>query len=177
MTMTITPATADRWADLTELFGRGVVRRCACMWFRQEPALTKAGWSTGGNMAALGELVRAGREPGPREDFLPRLEVSRHLKPVPGEGIWSVLCFWIKPGYRRRGLAAMLLDAAVEYAREHGATAVEGAPVDPGAGRVDTGSAYTGVVAMFEAAGFTEIDRRGPRPIYRRTFDAGGPPG
>ncbi len=191
-TVTITPVTADRWPDLAELFGRGVVRQCACMWFRQTPAETKAGWDNGGNTAALHELVRAGREPGllayvdgsavgwvsvgPREDFLPRLERSRQLKPAPGEGVWSVLCFWVKPGHRRAGLAAQLLDAAVAYARERGARAVEGVPVDPGAGRVDTGSAYTGVVGMFQAAGFTEIDRRGSRPIYRRTFpDSNGP--
>lgn len=191
MTVTIVPATADRWADLADLFGRGVVRQCGCMWFRQEPAATKAGWSDGGNLAALCELVTAGREPGllayaggravgwvsvgPREDFLPRLERSRHLKPAPGDGVWSVLCFWIRPGHRRQGLAALLLAAAVDHARRHGARAVEGAPVEPGGGRVATGSAYTGVVGMFQAAGFTEIDRRGPRPIYRLTFTDGPP--
>jgi hypothetical protein len=43
MTVIIAPATADRWADLADLFGRGLVRQCACMWFRQAPAVTKAG--------------------------------------------------------------------------------------------------------------------------------------
>jgi hypothetical protein len=62
--MTVMPATAPQWADLADLFGRGVVRPCGCMWFRQEPAQTKAGWSAGGNLDALRELVCAGRGPG-----------------------------------------------------------------------------------------------------------------
>jgi hypothetical protein len=43
MTVTIAPATADRWADLAELFGRGVVRQCACMWFRWGLTFADAG--------------------------------------------------------------------------------------------------------------------------------------
>jgi GNAT superfamily N-acetyltransferase len=186
MTVRIVPATAARWDGLADLFARGVVKNCGCMWFRQSPAETKAGWDDGGNMAALEEIVCAGREPGllaydgevavgwvsvgPREDFLSRLTVSRDLKPAPGEGVWSVLCFWVRSSHRRRGLAGELLDAAVGYAREHGAAAVEGVPVEPG-GRISSGSVYTGTTTMFAAAGFTEIDRRGNRPIYRLTFE------
>jgi GNAT superfamily N-acetyltransferase len=187
MTVRIVPATAQRWDDLAALFGRGVVKNCGCMWFRQSPAATKAGWDNGGNLAELCELVHGGREPGllaydgdtavgwvsvgPREDFLPRLTVSRDLKPAPGEGVWSVLCFWVKAGHRRQGLAGELLRAAVGYAREHGAAAVEGAPVEPG-GRISSNSVYTGTTTMFAAAGFAEIARRGKRPIYRLTFES-----
>jgi hypothetical protein len=32
--------------------------------------------------------------------------------------------------------------------------------------------AYVGVTSMFAKLGFTEIDRRGVRPLYRLTFDA-----
>jgi GNAT superfamily N-acetyltransferase len=185
MTVRIVPATAARWDDLAALFGRGVVKNCGCMWFRKSAADVKAGWDNGGNLAELGEIVCAGREPGllaydgdtavgwvsvaPRDEFEVRLNATRVLKPAPGEGVWSVLCFWIKPSHRRQGLAGDLLDAAVAYARDHGAAAVEGAPVEP-AGRISSNSVYTGTSTMFAAAGFTEIDRRSKRPIYRLTF-------
>jgi hypothetical protein len=32
-------------------------------------------------------------------------------------------------------------------------------------------SVYVGVSSMFQAAGFTEIDRRGIHPVYRLTLD------
>lgn len=182
------PVTASRWPDLTWLFARGDVKGCFCMYFRLGRREFQQGWGAG-NEAALREIVGAGQQVGligyqdgepvgwvsiaPREAFLPRLERSRYLKPVPGDGVWSVLCFFVKPGHRRQGMAAQLLAAAVEHARERGAAAVEGAPVEPGAGRVANNSAYTGVAGMFQAAGFTEIDRRGGRPIYRLTFDRG----
>jgi ribosomal protein S18 acetylase RimI-like enzyme len=187
MAVRIVPATAQRWDDLAALFGRGVVKNCGCMWFRKPYAEVRGGWDDGGNVAELKEIVCAGREPGllaydgdtaigwvsvaPRAEFEARLRTSRAVKLVPGDGVWSVLCFWVKPGHRGRGLAGDLLEAAVEYAREHGAAAVEGAPVDPSTGRVQSGVIYTGVVGMFQAAGFAEIGRRGTRAIYRLTFD------
>jgi ribosomal protein S18 acetylase RimI-like enzyme len=181
MSWEIAPVTAERWDDLAGLFA---AKPCFCMLFRRAPGDCDGG--AGGNKAAMREIVMAGKQPGliaydadgpvgwvsvaPREEFLPRLERSQLLKPAPGEGIWSVLCFYIKPGHRRQGMAAALLDAAVGYAREHGAAAVEGAALEPGVKRIDTSSAYTGVVGMFRGAGFTEIGRRGSRPIYRLTF-------
>jgi ribosomal protein S18 acetylase RimI-like enzyme len=91
------------------------------------------------------------------------------LRPAPGEGVWSVLCFVVRPGFRRRGIASQLLAAAVAFARERGARAVEGHPLDDSARRVLAMEAYVGVASMFEKAGFTEIDRRGKRPVYRLT--------
>ena len=182
MGVRIEPVTAARWADFTALFDSTWVRSCSCMWFRVTGAEMKRMWGPGAR-EAMRQIVAADRVPGllaydgdepvawvsvgPREEFLPRLERSRLLKPAPGERVWSVLCFFVKPGHRRQGLAALLLDAAVDFARSGGAAAVEGVPVDPGEGRADTGTAFVGVAGMFQAAGFTEIDRRGTRPVYR----------
>ena len=60
-----------------------------------------------------------------------------------------------QPGHRGRGIAAALLDGAVGYAREQGAPAVEGYPVDNQGARVDLTMAYVGTKALFEGAGFT----------------------
>jgi hypothetical protein len=64
-----------------------------------------------------------------------------------------------------------LLGAAVQFAFAHGATSVEGHPVDVEAlktGRASPSSIFTGTVEMFVAAGFTEIGRTYPsRPVMR----------
>jgi GNAT superfamily N-acetyltransferase len=82
-----------------------------------------------------------------------------------------VTCFKVDSRHRRTGVGAALVRAAVEYARAHGATAVEGHPVDVAslkAARVSGSAIYTGTVAMFTAAGFTEVARTYPtRPVMR----------
>jgi hypothetical protein len=50
-----------------------------------------------------------------------------------------------------------LLDAAVEYAAQHGARLLEAYPVDTGGRRLPAASAYKGTVEMFERAGFRVV--------------------
>lgn len=86
-------------------------------------------------------------------------------------GVWWVTCFAVDSRHRRSGVGTALLKAAVEFAREHGATAVEGHPVDVAAlsaARVAGSAIFTGTVAMFSAAGFTEVARTySTRPVMR----------
>ena len=57
---------------------------------------------------------------------------------------------------------------AVRCAAEQGTEVVEGYPADPGQTRLPSASAFTGVISMFEQAGFREVTRRAPtRPIMR----------
>jgi GNAT superfamily N-acetyltransferase len=76
--------------------------------------------------------------------------------------------------YRRSGVGLALLEAAVEFARQHGATAIEGHPVDVAAlkaARAAPSALYTGTKAMFAAAGFAEVARTYPtRPVMRRSI-------
>jgi GNAT superfamily N-acetyltransferase len=82
-----------------------------------------------------------------------------------------VTCFFVHRTARGRGLAATLLDAAVDYARSHGAVAVEGHPVDTEGQRRGSADLYHGTLAMFLAAGFDLVDRRGTRrALVRRTL-------
>ena len=99
---------------------------------------------------------------------------SRTIPHVDDDGVWSVVCFVVKPGFRRKGLMHWLLDGAIAHAQTNGAPALEGYPVEPGEGRVDQISGYVGTGALFEAHGFRRMSpttgRRGgqPRWLVRR---------
>ena len=95
---------------------------------------------------------------------------SRTIPHVDDEGAWSVVCFVVRPGCRRRGLMHHLLEGAVEHARVMGATVIEGYPVDPEGTRIDQTSGYLGTVRLFEAHGFHRVrqtaGRRGGKPRW-----------
>ena len=82
---------------------------------------------------------------------------SRTIPHVQDEGAWSVICFVVRPRFRRRGLMHQLLDGAVGHAHARGAMALEGYPVDPGSDRTDQTSGYVGTVQLFEAHGFKRV--------------------
>ena len=89
----------------------------------------------------------------PRSSYR-RLVRSRTLPWLDGPEPWSVVCFVVRPGFRRRGLMHELLSGAVAHARDHGAQVVEGYPIEKGETKVDVISGYVGTVEAFERAGF-----------------------
>jgi GNAT superfamily N-acetyltransferase len=109
---------------------------------------------------------------GPRESYL-KLAVWKVLAPVDDRPVWSIVCFVVDRRERGRGIAAALLDAAIDYARVHGATMLEAYPADTSTGRIPSPWAYKGTVSMFERAGFEVVAVRrasrntAPRPIVR----------
>jgi GNAT superfamily N-acetyltransferase len=177
------PLTTERWRDLERLFGeRGACGGCWCMFWRLKRSEfdKKKG---AGNRRALKKIVDADEQPGilayandepvgwcavaPRESY-PVLENSRVLKRIDDEPAWSVPCFFIAKPFRRRGVSAELLKAAVEHARKRGARILEGYPVQPKKSRIPDVFAYTGLPSAFRKAGFVEVERRSPtRPIMR----------
>jgi len=103
----------------------------------------------------------------PREAF-PVLERSRTLKRVDDKPVWSVVCFFVAKAYRRQGLMVRMLQAAVKYAKEHGAQIVEGYPIEPKHTNLPDVSSFTGIASVFSEAGFVEVLRRSEkRPIMR----------
>jgi GNAT superfamily N-acetyltransferase len=182
-TLRFAPATPERWPDLAALFGaRGACGGCWCMYWRQ----TRAEYEKrkgAGNRRALRKLVTAGPPPGllayadgqpvgwcaiaPREIY-PTLARSRVLAPLDAAPVWSATCFFVARPYRRQGLTARLLAAAVEFARRRGAKIVEGYPVEARKGSMPDVFAFTGLPGAFKKAGFVEAGRRSPtRPIMR----------
>ena len=186
----VVPATADRWADVVTLLGRSGDRGCWC----QAPRGLVAGGATtepgarrqalrdqldddppAGMLAYIDDEVAGWCGFGPRPK-LPRLAHSRTIPTIDDRPVWSILCFNVRVGYRRRGVAAALLDGVIDFARRSGAPGVEAYPIDPGGGRVDTSFGYVGLTSMFERAGFRRVvetaarsDRR-PRILMRLDF-------
>lgn len=138
------------------------------------------------NRRAFLKIVRSGSQPGvlaydgetpigwcaiaPREQYVV-LERARTLKRIDDQPVWSVTCFFITRPYRRRGISAKLLEAAVAFARRRGARIVEGYPVVARSGTLPDAFAWTGLPATFLQAGFKEVARPSPtRPIMRRVL-------
>lgn len=136
-----------------------------------------------GNRRALKKIVTKGRPPGvlcyvgtevvgwcavaPREEYI-ALERSRILKPVDDKPVWSVSCLFVKKPYRRKGISAKLLRAAVDFAKSHGAKTVEGYPTEPSNEKMPDPFLWHGIASSFVAAGFKEVVRRSStRPIMR----------
>jgi len=81
---------------------------------------------------------------------------NRKIPHVDDLDVWSVWCIRVRPGHRGAGISHHLLRGAVEFARAHGAPAVEGYPVDNDGRKVDQTMAYVGTRRLFEQAGFVK---------------------
>ena len=91
----------------------------------------------------------------PRADLHPFANSRKipHLDDLP---VWSLWCIRVRPGYRKQGITAALIDGAVDYARASGAPCVESYPADNDGQRMDQTMAFVGTRRMFERAGFTK---------------------
>jgi GNAT superfamily N-acetyltransferase len=115
-------------------------------------------------LAFLGGEIAGWLGMGVRQE-MGRLERSRTIPKLDDLPVWSIVCFLVRTGYRRKGVARALLRGAIDYARERGAPALEAYPVDlhdlvgkmPARPRIDTAFAYVGVVSMFEREGFQRV--------------------
>lgn len=186
--ITVVPATAERWADVVTLLGRDGEQGCWCQYWRMSSGHYARRDRGEGERALRAQVEAADPSPGvvayveseavgwcglwPRAR-MERLVRSRTIPLVDEVPVWSIVCFAVRVGHRRQGVARALLDGAIRYARERGAPALEAYPVDPAGGRVDTAFGYVGFVPMFEAAGFRRVletaarsDRR-PRILMR----------
>lgn len=181
------PVTEREWPDLQALFAPpGVQHGCWCMYWRTTRAEFQRHYGED-NRLAMERIIASGKVPGilayrqgepvgwcsvaPREEF-PVLDRSRTLKRIDEEPVWSIVCFFISRPYRRQGMTAALIDAAVQYARANGATVVEAYPLLPENSADPRYQLYTGVASTFARLGFREAARRSRiRPIMRRYLD------
>jgi GNAT superfamily N-acetyltransferase len=182
----IADATPERWDDVVAIMGtRGDPSRCWCQWFRHNrPGFYAT--SLPQRRDALHSQVNEDVPPGilgydeagvpsgwcavaPRADY-PRLATYRAATVTDDEdGLWSVTCFVVRVGYRRKGRSAELLDGAVDLARRHGARAVEAYPFDTTVRAASANELYHGPLSVFLGAGFREVGTRTSpaRPVVR----------
>jgi GNAT superfamily N-acetyltransferase len=188
--LVVQPLTPERFEALAELFKEGGdPRSCWCMFWRvrgkdfsgakvpelrERLAALAAGPLAPGLVAFRGDRAVGWCSLGPREDF-DRLEHSRVIPRVDDKPVWSIVCFAVSKTARGEGVAATLLEAAMKWARKHGAKILEAYPVEvKPATTVNAESAYTGTVPMFARAGFTVVSPTGskaagrPRVVVRR---------
>jgi GNAT superfamily N-acetyltransferase len=132
------------------------------------------------NKEAFREVVSRGPPPGllafdgdvavgwcqltPR-DTLPWLDRAWRLRRVDRVPVWSLSCFYVRKGYRKRGVTSALIRAALEAARRAGAPALEAYPLDAD---LTPSASSTGYASTFARAGFKTVAHRvPPRPIMR----------
>ena len=86
-----------------------------------------------GLLAFDGDLAVGWCQVTPRR-ALPYLDGFTRFGPLDARPVWSVSCFFVRRGYRGSGVCSALLAAAIRFAREAGAPALEAYPStkDPG---------------------------------------------
>jgi GNAT superfamily N-acetyltransferase len=184
MTLTIRPLTPDLWPALADLFGtNGACGGCWCMYWRIGSAYRKR--PRADNRAAFREVVRRGPPPGllafdgemavgwcqltPRA-ALPWLDRAWRLKRVDDLPVWSISCFYVRKGWRRQGVTAALVAAALQAAKRAKAPALEAYPLEAD---LSPSASGTGYASTFARAGFKTVARRVPsRPIMRHDLQA-----
>ena len=175
--VTIVPISETPWADVEQVFGtRGDPAGCWCQYFKMPGAEWRA-TSREAKSARLHEQTERGNPPPgliayldgepvgwcavePRTSY-PRILRSRMValassEPRDDQSVWAVTCFVVRVDYRRRGVSTALIAGAVDWARENGAKAIEGYPVDSAVRpKASSAELYHGTVGLFESAGFT----------------------
>jgi GNAT superfamily N-acetyltransferase len=175
----VLPLTPDLWAAFEDLFGtRGPCSRCWCMYWRIGTGYRRQAPET--NKAAFHDIVSSGPPPGliafsgntavgwcqlTSREALPWINRVEKLRPVDDAPVWSISCFYVRKGHRRRGVSTALIDAAIGVARKAGARTLEAYPFDADLTR---STSFTGYASTFLRAGFKIVARRVPfQPIMR----------
>ncbi|MDQ1546233.1 MAG: hypothetical protein QOH69_1137 [Actinomycetota bacterium] len=177
----VRPVDEVSWADAETVFGtRGDPSTCWCQFFK----VTNAEWKQldrptcssrfrdqvqdardDPSMPAPGLIAYEDGEPVGWVAVEPRTSYPTALrgKVITGgsteaaddASVWAVVCFVVRVGFRRRGVAGALLAAAVSHARDRGARVIEGYPVDVvDHQKMSSADLYHGTVTLFEGAGF-----------------------
>lgn len=194
--ISVVPANEASWDDLQAVFGdRGDPARCHCQRYKMQP---KESWasvgaeelafrlrrqtdcghpesdSTSGLVAYLdgepvGWCALEPRTAYPRLQRDCRVPWTGRAEDKADDGIWAVTCFVTRAGFRRRGVSRELARAAVDFARERAARALEGYPLltEPGK-EIAWGELHVGSHSIFADAGFTEVSHPTLRRVVMR---------
>jgi GNAT superfamily N-acetyltransferase len=180
--VTVRPATRDRFDDVAAILGPADDRpRCWCLYYRlssrefnrlrgaERPGYLQQLCS---REPAPGVLAYRNHDPvgwcalGPWSE-MGRLQRSRTIPGIDERPRWSIVCFVVRAGHRRQGVAGALLDGAIEYAATCGVELLEAYPVETEGERISSSFAYVGTTSMFERAGFHRVRQTSSRTSGR----------
>ena len=177
-TKELTPAL---WDDVEKLFGpRGACAGCWCMFWRLEEGETFERVKGAAAKKRFRALVASGKAHGilayaegepvgwcsfdRRRDYrkLDRAPSLAVLEDDVVDGVWSLPCFFIKAGWRGKGVARAMLKAALAAMKRRGAKIAEAYPLQPQkkGGSIPAAFAFTGVPALFEPEGFRPVEKK-----------------
>jgi GNAT superfamily N-acetyltransferase len=191
--ISVVPANEASWEDLQTVFGtRGAASRCQCQRYKLRPResfasfpaeeradrlrqQTDCGLRAAGRTSGL--LAYLGGEPvgwcavEPRTAYPGLLRNNRvpwagRAEDKTDDSIWAVTCFFTRTGFRKRGVSRALARAAVDFARERGARAIEGYPMTTK--NVILEELHVGTEGVFADARFTEVSRPTLRRVVMR---------
>ena len=193
--LVVVPANEASWADLRAVFGdRGYAAYCQCQRAKMRSWAEWTSLQVSGRMQRLEQETHCGYPSARTTSGLvayldgepvgwcavePRTAYARLLRtPVPwkgrnedkaDDGVWAVVCFITRAGFRRRGVSRALAGAAVDFARERGARALEGYPMltEPGED-ITWGELNVGSRSIFAEAGFAEVSHPTLRRVVMR---------
>jgi len=187
--LTVRPAHEVPWEDVEAVFGtRGGPSGCWCQRYTYTD-----GWIWHGapemHRESLQDQVSSGDpmgliaylddEPVGWCAVRPRAAYAKLLKlPVPWKGrsedktdsdVWAVTCFVVRPGFRKQGVSRALVEAAVAFARDNGAEALEAYPMLTTPGKdITWGELHVGARSAFAAAGMQQVSHPYPRRVVMR---------
>ena len=188
-TISVVPANEASCDDLQTIFGvRGSASRCRCQRYKLHPTESFGSFpaeerafrlhqqtdcghpesdTTSGLVAYLGDEPVGWCAVEPRPAYPGLVRVFR----VPWDGrdedktdesVWAVTCLFTRAGFRKRGISRALVRAAVDFARERGARALEAYPMTSENAMLE--ERHVGTESVYADAGFTEVIR----PTLRR---------
>jgi GNAT superfamily N-acetyltransferase len=191
--ISIVPANEASCEDLQAIFGtRGQAARCQCQRFKLAPRESFASFPVEERAHRLRQQTDCGHrasrttsglvayvdgEPAgwcavePRTAYTGLVRNNR----VPWEGraedkaddsVWAVTCFFTRVGFRKRGVSRALARAAVDFARDRGARAIEGYPITTK--QVILEELHVGTEGVFADAGFAVVSRPTLRRVVMR---------
>jgi GNAT superfamily N-acetyltransferase len=191
--ISVVPANKAAWDDLQAVFGtRGMAARCQCQRYKLAPresfrsfpveerahrlrAQTDCGHPDSGTTSGL--VAYLDGEPAGWCAVEPRTAYGGLVRNarVPWEGraedkdddrVWAVTCLFTRAGYRKRGVSRALARAAVDFARERGARALEAYPMTTKKAILE--ELHVGTESVFAGAGLAEVSRPTPRRAVMR---------
>jgi GNAT superfamily N-acetyltransferase len=189
----VVPANEASCEDLQAIFGtRGQASRCQCQRYKLRPRESFASFpveerahrlrqqtecghpaseTTSGLVAYLDEEPAGWCAVEPRTAYTGLVRNNRvpwlnRAEDKADDSVWAVTCLFARAGFRRRGISRALARAAVDFARERGARAIEGYPMTTT--EVISEELHVGTRGVFAAAGFTEVSRPTLRRVVMR---------